>query len=375
MMFLEGIRVLDLSRVLAGPLATQNLADMGAEVLKIEAPLGDDTRRWGPPFQEDMAAYYQSCNRSKVSLVLDFKNPQDYQRLQDLIAAADVVIDNFPPNTRQRWGLSSQDLRKKYPELITMSITGYRGDRLNEPGYDVMVQAESGFMGITGPEEGEPSKVGVAVIDVLTGMMASNGILGSLVRRERHGMGASLEISLFQTALYSLVNVATNHLVSGEASQRWGNAHANIVPYQPFATADRSLVIGAGNQRQFLKLCQLLGLDDPDLLATDNAERLAKRDWVLQQLSQAFAQRSSESLLSELRQAGIPAAPILRPDEAIREARQWNPETLLAIPHATLGEIAMIAPPLRGEGMRQNHLPPPLLGEGGRALAERWLTH
>ena len=374
MTFLEGIRILDLTRVLAGPLATQTLADLGASVLKIEAPNGDDTRQWGPPFQDGTAAYYQSCNRSKASLVLDFKDDEALAKLHALVKTADVVIDNFVPKTRARWGLSQGHIRALNPKSITMSITGYAGQRKNEPGYDVMVQAESGFMAIGGPVEGEPSKVGVPVVDILTGIMATNGILAALFRREREGKGASLEISLFQTGLFSLVNVASNFLVSGNASKRWGNAHPNIVPYQPFKTADGDLVIGTGNTRQFKKLCHIAGIEDPGILVMTNAQRVAQRDMLIPLLAGKLATRGSSHWLKALRDAGIPSAPILRPDEALSQVSGWDPDALIAVANRKGEPVHMVAPPLRGEGMRTNHLAPPELGEGGEALADSWLA-
>jgi len=375
MMFLEGIRILDLSRVLAGPLATQNLADLGASVLKIEAPNGDDTRHWGPPFQNGTAAYFQSCNRSKASLVLDFRKHEDLAKLHALVDTADVVIDNFTPKTRTRWGLDAEKLRAAKPSLITMSITGYAGERIHEPGYDVMIQAESGFMAIGGPVDGEPSKVGVAVVDVLTGMMASNGILAALFRRERKGGGASLEISLFQTALYSLVNVATNFLVSGEPSKRWGNAHPNIVPYQPFKTADRELVIGAGNARQFRNLCDILGIEDPRITTMTNAQRLSQRDTLIAMFTKVLVTRTAEAWLKDFREAGIPSAPILRPDEALTQVRSWDPQALIAVGTQGDGQVQMVAPPLRGDGLRTRHGSPPPLAHGGETLAQSWLAN
>lgn len=373
MHYLEGVRILDLSRVLAGPLATQNLADMGASVLKVESPKGDDTRQWGPPFKNEMAAYFQSCNRSKASLVCDFRLKEDAAFLQQLVAVADVVIDNFTPSVRERWGLDANSLRRKHPHLITMSITGYSGKRCNEPGYDVMIQAESGLMGITGPREGAPHKVGVAVVDVLTGMMASNGILAALFRKERHGLGASLEVSLFQTALYSLVNVATNTLMSGKASQRWGNAHPNIVPYQPFETKDQTLVIGAGNMRQYQKLCDVLGITDPTIREATNQQRVARRAQILVAFQNAIKTFSASDLLIQLKAAGIPSAPILMPHEALAQASQWHSQSLIGFQHEDQTETKLVGSPLLGDGMRQTHTPPPALNQGGMELAQQWL--
>ena len=374
MMFLEGVRVLDLSRVLAGPFAAQNLGDMGAEVLKIESPSGDDTRHWGPPFQGEMAAYFQSCNRNKASLVLNLKDAEQYRYLLDLAAKADVIIDNFPPAVRARLNLEDAIFHQQNPKLVVMNITGYSGKRSQEPGYDVMIQAESGLMGITGEPEGEPHKMGVAVCDVLTGMMAANGILAALYRAAKTGEGASLSLSLYRTALLSLVNVATNHLVSGKPSRRWGNAHPNLMPYEPFRLADRTILLGTGNDKQFKRLCDLLQISDPNLRNLDNAARLERRQEISDILNQKLRHQKTQELLPLLKQNGIPAAPILRPDEAIAGIRQWDPGALLALDHATMGTIELINNPIVSEGMRQSHTPPPELGESGEAMARMWLA-
>lgn len=374
MLFLESVRVLDLSRVLAGPIATQTLADMGAEVLKIEPPQGDDTRQWGPPFLGEMAAYFMSCNRNKASLVLDLKQATDQLRLEELIKVADIVIDNYPPAVRRRLGLDPARLHRLNPAIVALNISGYHGNRSDEPGYDIMIQAESGLMGITGPEHGPGYKVGVAVVDVLTGLLAANGMLAALYRAARTGRGAELSISLFQTGLLSLVNVATNHLVSGRRSRRWGNAHANIVPYQHFQLADRAIIIGCGNDTQFRRLCALLEIEDEELLASDNAWRIENRESVVPRLEKLLATRLSDEVLAALRAERIPCAPILNPAEALAQVRHWDGEALLALRHEQLGELELVANPLRGEGMRQNHSCPPLLDEGGAQLADRWLS-
>lgn len=373
MMFLEGIRVLDLSRVLAGPMATQTLADMGADVLKVEPPQGDDTRQWGPPFQGEMAAYYMSCNRNKSSLILNLKDEADQTRLEALVKKAHVVVDNYPPAARKKLGLEPERLAALNPSLVTMNITGYRGDRKDEPGYDIMIQAESGLMGITGPEDSPGFKTGVAIVDVLTGLLAANGILGALLRAQRCGEGAHLSISLYQTALMSLVNVATNYLTSGKRANRWGNAHANIVPYQHFQLADRAVIIGCGNDRQFSRLCDLLSIDDADLRNNGNAWRVAHRERVIQVISERVSEQSSETLLAALREARIPCAPILNPAEALEQVQRWDENALLALPHDTIGKINLVNTPLVGQGMRTDHRPPPLLNEGGEKAAARWL--
>ena len=373
MMFLDGVRVLDLSRVLAGPLATQILGDMGADVLKVEAPFGDDTRRWGPPFQDDMAAYFQSCNRNKNSLVLNLKDPQDQETLRRLIQKADVLIDNFPPKVRDRLGLKSEELNRLKSDLIHLSITGYGGERIHEPGYDVMIQAESGFMGITGPKEGEPHKVGVAIVDVLTGMMSANAILAALFRREKHRVGARLDISLFQTALFSLVNVTTNHLVTGKPNRRWGNAHPNLFPYQSFEALDGPIVIGTGNNAQYKRLCSVLGITG-ELTELEDHQRLEQRDSLLPIIQDKLRTKTVQELLSDLRTHQIPCAPILRPDEALAQSGKWNEDTLIAVDHNQLGNIRLVNNPIQSDGMRTDHLPPPQLGEGGEAMARQWLS-
>lgn len=373
-MFLEGLRVLDLSRVLAGPLASQVLGDMGAEVLKIESTRGDDTRYWGPPFQEDMAAYFQSCNRNKASLALDLKSLEGKKRLAELLAASDVVLDNFPFKVRRRLGLDPETLAKVHPHLVICGIQGYAGERNDEPGYDVMIQAEAGWMGVTGPEDGGPYKIGMALVDVITGLLAANGILAALFRRSRSGEGAVIDVTLFQSALFALVNVASNALVSGQQSKRWGNAHPNIVPYQAFRCSDGQIVIGAGNDAQFERLCDVLAIFDPEWRNSSNAKRVNHRDELLQILNPKIESWDRDTLLARLREKQIPCAPILSPDEALLKARQFDSNAILALPHERIGTIQTVAPPIRGGGMREDHTPPPRLNEGGPALARKWIN-
>lgn len=373
-MFLEGLRVLDLSRVLAGPLASQVLGDMGADILKVESPRGDDTRYWGPPFQEDMSAYFQSCNRNKASLTLDLKSAYGKKKLTELLATADVVLDNFPFKVRRRLGLDPESLSKVHPHLIICGIQGYAGNRADEPGYDVMIQAEAGWMGVTGPEDGKPYKVGMALVDVVTGLLAANGILAALFRRSRTQQGAVIDVTLFQSALFALVNVATNALVSQEPSERFGNAHPNIVPYQTFRCSDGQIVVGAGNDAQFERLCDVLGIYDPEWRQSNNAKRVANREELLQILKPKIASWDKQTLLARLREKSISCAPILRPDEALLHARAFDSNAILALEHGKIGKIETVAPPIHGAGMRQQHSAPPRLNEGGDAMAERWLN-
>lgn len=377
--FLDGVRVLDLSRVLAGPLATLVLADLGAEVLKVESPEGDTTRGWGPPFVgadttgvSGDAAYFHSVNRDKASLVLDLATDDARERLVRLAAAADVVVHNWTPAAAQRLGVAGI-LDDAADQAVVLGVTGYRGERREEAGYDLVLQAEAGWMGITGPAEGDPHRVGVAVVDVLTGMMAASGILAALFRRERRGGGARLGVSLFQTALWSLVNVTQGHLSSGEPSRRWGNRHPNLAPYELFRAADGALVIGVGTDRQYETLLDLLGLDDPALRGLGNAGRVAHRDEIAEAIAEAVAPRSRDEILAALRAERIPAGPVLAPHEAIRSVRTWDPGAILAFEHRDLGRLESLASPLDGAGLARSHRPPPALGEGGEELARRWL--
>jgi crotonobetainyl-CoA:carnitine CoA-transferase CaiB-like acyl-CoA transferase len=327
--YLGGFRVLDLSRVLAGPLATQILADLGAEVLKVEPPEGDVTRQWGPPFLGTDASYYQAINRNKASLVLDLRSDADRRRLGELAAGADAVVHNYTPSAAERLGLADV-LGRAARRAVVLGVTGYRGARREDVGFDLVLQAEAGWMAITGPEEGEPYRVGVAVVDVLTGTMAAGGVLAALLRRERHGGGAVLGVSLFQSALWSLVNVVQGHLATGEPTRRYGNRHPNLAPYELFRAADGALVIGVGTDAQYERLCDLLGLADPALRGLDNAARVARRAAIGAAIGERVAERRRDELLASLRAQRIPAGPVLRPDEAVAACRSWDPGAVLA---------------------------------------------
>ena len=372
MSLLHGLRVLDLSRVLAGPLAGQILGDMGAEVLKVESPQGDATRAWGPPYQNGMSAYFQCCNRNKSSLVMDLKQADQQARLKQLMAAADVMIHNFLPKTAQNLGLDKPTLEQRFPRIVAMAITGYRQgtSRENEAGYDAMLQAEAGVMSLTGPAAGDPFKVGLAWVDVLTGTLAANGILAGLYRRAQTERGVVLDISLFQTALYSLINVGSGFHVTGEVPRRYGNAHANIVPYQLFRLADRPLVIAVGSDRQFFDLCLILGqsVDHPT-----NHDRVLDREKLVPALSRLLAQWQSTELLPRLKAANIPATPVLTVAESFAEARRFDPDAVVAVAHPEVGEITTTQFPVFGFE-KNPHRAPPLSGEGGRAMAEKWLA-
>src|SRR5699024_10958413 len=280
---LEGIKILDLSRVLAGPYCTMILGDLGAEVIKVEAPgIGDETRKWGPPFQNDVSAYYLCANRNKKSVTINLKSEEGIAQIKSLVQEADVVINNFKTGTMERFGLDYETLSSINDQLVYCSITGFgeTGPYKDMPGYDFIIQAMSGLMSITGNEESGPQKVGIAIVDVLTGLYANIGIQSALLERTKSGKGQKVDLSLYDSAVSSLINIGSNYLMSEKIPQRLGNAHANIVPYQTFTTSDGEMVIAVGNDNQFHKLCQIMGLPDlpKDERFTSNPDRVANRN-------------------------------------------------------------------------------------------------
>jgi crotonobetainyl-CoA:carnitine CoA-transferase CaiB-like acyl-CoA transferase len=308
---LPNLNVLDFSRVLAGPFATMMLADLGAVVTKIEPPGGDETRQWGPPYDEaGEATYFQSVNRNKRSLVLDFTDPGDLDRAQDLAAAAEVLVENFRPGVTERFGLDYEAVRAANPGIIYCSITGFgRGKGATLPGYDLLIQALGGLMSVTGPPDGEPQKVGVAMVDVLAGLFATVGILAALEYRRESGQGQRVEVDLLSSLLAGLVNQASAYTVAGVVPGRMGNQHPSIAPYEPLPCADRELVLAVGNDRQFAALCQVLGVPD---LARDprfetNAVRVEHRAALRAALEERLITRDAGAWARELTDAGVPA--------------------------------------------------------------------
>ena len=323
---LEGLRVLDLSRILAGPFATQVLSDFGADVVKVESAWGDDTRKWGPPFvnieDSSTSAYFASCNRGKRSIVLDLKNTDDVVKIRTLIAQADVLVENFRVGTLARMGLDPEQLMEEHPGLIICSITGFgqSGPRAKEAGYDVALQGMSGLMSITGIENGPPVKVGVAWIDVLTGWTAVSGILAALHHRERTGDGQWIDLSLFDVALMSMVNQAQNWLATGDSPGRMGHAHPNIVPYQAFEGSNGWFILATGNDTQYRIVCEMV--DRVDLCQSPfdtNAGRLKHRSEIISSLAKVFLQRPIENWLFQLKERGVPCAPIHSIGEAFQD--------------------------------------------------------
>lgn len=315
---LEGIRVVELARILAGPWAGQILADLGAEVIKVEAPEGDDTRRWGPPFitheGETSAAYFHCCNRGKKSVTADFRDPADQARVRELIRTADVVIENFKLGGLAKYGLDYVSLKELNPGLIYCSITGFgqTGPYAHRAGYDFIIQGMAGLMSVTGPADGQPQKVGVAVTDVFTGIYASNAIMAALIQRGRTGAGQHIDMALMDVATAIMANQAMNYLATGTAPVKMGNAHPNLAPYAVFDCSDGWLILAIGNDGQFRKLCGLLGLgvlaDDPAFLT--NADRVTHRAGLTDRLSAATRAMTKAELLAACEANGVPAGPI-----------------------------------------------------------------
>lgn len=315
---LAGIRVVELARILAGPWAGQVLADLGADVTKIEAPEGDDTRGWGPPFVERAdgtreAAYFHAANRGKRSITCDLRNEADRARIIDLVPEADILIENFKVGGLAKYGLDYESLKAVNPRLIYCSITGFGqdGPYRQRAGYDFMIQGMAGIMDLTGAPDGEPQKMGVAFADIFTGLYGVIGIQAALIERERTGRGCHVDMALYDAMTGVLANQAMNYLVSGKAPRRLGNAHPNIVPYQVFAVADGHVIVAVGNDRQFRALCSILGLDlagDPRFAT--NSDRVAHREALTTLLAKAIAHQTRDPFLAALEVQSVPAGPI-----------------------------------------------------------------
>lgn len=349
---LAGIKVLDLSRVLAGPFCTMILGDLGAEIIKVEAPGGsDDTRKWGPPFQKGVSAYYLCANRNKKSLTVNLKSAQGKVIIQKLVKQSDVMIHNFKSGTMERLGLGYEAIRQINPEMIYCSITGFgeTGPYKHLPGYDFIIQAMSGLMSITGDDKSGPQKVGVAITDVLTGLYACIGIQAALIERQHSGSGQKLDISLYDSAVSSLVNIASNYLISGKIPERLGNHHANIVPYQTFQTKDGEMVIAVGNDRQFQTLCQIIQkpelAEDPRFLS--NPDRVENRHELTSLLQAEFLNHTTNHWKELCHRYSIPCGPIQSLEDLVDDPQLKEREMFVTGKHPTAGEITMVGSPLK----------------------------
>jgi crotonobetainyl-CoA:carnitine CoA-transferase CaiB-like acyl-CoA transferase len=342
---LEGVVVVDFSRVLAGPYATMMLGDFGAEVIKIERPgVGDDTREWGPPYDSaGVATYFNSVNRNKRSVVLDLTDPGDVQRARDLVATADIVVENFRPGTMEKLGLGYDDLRAIRPDVIYCSITGFGTDGgAALPGYDLLVQAVGGLMSVTGTEPGDPTKVGVALVDVLAGLHALSGILVALAHRDRTGEGQRVDTNLFSVLLSSMVNQASGYLGAGAVPTMMGNRHPSIAPYQTFDTADRPIAVAVGNDKQFAALTMAIGLPElaGDPRFVSNPLRVANRDALCALLEPALKSHGADHWYSALTAVGVPAGPINDLSEAFAFAGQLGIVTTVPVPGSPTPQVA-----------------------------------
>jgi crotonobetainyl-CoA:carnitine CoA-transferase CaiB-like acyl-CoA transferase len=360
---LEGVRVVDLSRVLAGPYCTMVLADLGADVVKVERPQGgDETRTWGPPFVGGEAAYYLSVNRGKRSCAIDMSQPEGRDLALELCAGADAVIENFKLGGAERLGVGYEQVRERKPDVVYCSISGFGSQRQppGRPGYDFVAQAETGLMSITGAEDGPPYKVGVALVDVLTGLHAATAVLAAL----HGGRGALIEVPLLDSGLAGLVNVAQNALISGSEPARYGNAHPNIVPYQDFETASGRIAVAAANDGLFRAFCAVLGLDE---LAADerfatNARRVEHRAELIPLLAQRLRERPAEAWIEALDAAGVPVGKVRTVPEALAAAAAAGRPATLSVEHPTAGPLDLVASPIWGP-TNPAPAPPPLLGE------------
>ncbi len=369
---LDGLKVLDLSRVLAGPWCTQLLADLGAEVTKIERPgAGDDTRHWGPPWHGEgerrVAAYFLSCNRGKKSAAIDFARSEGAELVRRLAADADVLVENFKVGGLAKFGLDAASLRAANPRLVYASITGFGqdGPYAARAGYDFIIQGMGGLMSVTGLPDGEPGggpmRVGVAVADLFTGLYTCNAILAALYRRERTGAGAHIDMALFDTQLAMLANQASNALVGGADPPRQGNTHPNIVPYQPFDAADQPIIIAIGNNRQFERLAAICGHSEwgNDPRFEHNGARVANRAAMVDAVGAVIATKPAADWLEKLEAAGIPAGPINRITQALEDVQAQHRAMV-----RTIAGVPMVGCPIRLDGKRaDSDLPPPALGE------------
>ncbi|TRX72880.1 CaiB/BaiF CoA transferase family protein [Pseudomonas mangiferae] len=387
---LSHIRVLDLSRVLAGPWAGQILADLGAEVIKVERPgSGDDTRAWGPPFLQDAegrdtseAAYYLSANRNKKSLTIDFTQPEGQRLVREMAAKADVVLENFKVGGLAAYGLDYASLKALNPRLIYCSITGFgqTGPYARRAGYDFMIQGLGGLMSLTGRAEGEegagPVKVGVALTDILTGLYAATAVLAALNHREQTGIGQAVDMALLDVQVACLANQTLNYLTTGVAPRRLGNAHPNIVPYQDFPTADGDMILTVGNDGQFRKFAELAGhgewADDPRF-ATNKA-RVAHREVLIPLIRQATVMRTTAEWIVALEGAGVPCGPINDLGQVFADPQVQARGLRLDLPHPLAGSVPQVASPIRlSETPVAYRNAPPLLGEHTRDVLRDWL--
>lgn len=378
---LAGVRVLDLSRVLAGPYCTMLLGDYGADVIKVEEPgSGDGTRSWGPPWAGDQSAYYLAANRNKRSMTVNLKSAAGIAIIQRLAAISDVLIENFKPGTAARLGLGYDALAAVNERLVYCSLTGYgqTGPYRDRPGYDFVIQAQGGIMSITGPAAGEPHKVGVAIADITTGLFAATAILAALHERQQSGKGQAIDVALLDAQVAWLANVGQNYLATGAAPRRYGNAHPSIVPYETFPVADGAIAVAIGTDEQYRKFCQ--AIERPDLYADErfsaNAARVAHRADLIPQLQAIFRTRPAGAWIDLLLGIGVPAGPINDVAAALDDPHVQARGMVQEVQHPTAGAIKLLGPVAKfSRTPAAIRLPPPLLGQDTAALLQELLGY
>jgi formyl-CoA transferase len=366
---LDGYRVLDLSRILAGPYCTMMLGDQGADVIKVERPgTGDDTRTWGPPFAGGESAYYLCCNRNKRSITIDFKKPAGADLVRRLAAASDVLVENFTPGFTRRFGLDYASLRAVNPRLVYCSISAYGqdGPYRDRPGYDMVLSAVGGLMWITGERAGSPCKVGVAITDVLTGVHAYGAIAAALLWRERNGRGQYIDCSLLDAQVAALANIASNYLVAGQEATRWGTEHESIVPYQVFPTRDRPIAIAVANQKLWVNFCKAIGkeewMEDPRFRT--NPDRVENRDDLLPRIAELMATRGCDEWMGLFVEWAIPCGPVNDMEHLFADPQVAHRGMIAEVEHPTIGNLRLTGVPIQySEAPGAVRLPPPLLGE------------
>lgn len=363
---LAGVRILDMSRILAGPYATMMLADLGAEVIKIEPPGGDDTRTWGPPFGGGEAAYFLAVNRGKKSVVLNLKTEEGSAALARLIAASDVLVENFRPGTMARLGFAPEEVQGRHPRLIWCSVSAYGqyGPLSSKPGYDAVMQGEAGWMGLTGPPEGPPTKLGASLADICAGMMASSGILAALFARERDGRGRRVDVALFDSVVATLCYQAQGYLLTGEEPVRSGNNHPSLTPYESFEAADGHVIVAVGNDALWKRFCAVAApeLDRPEF--EKNPDRVRRRTELRGLLEPVFRSRGVAAWERVLDEAGIPVGRVRSVAEILNSPQLGTRGMVVDREHPVIGSLRLVGSPIQFDG--QNHtasLPPPLKGE------------
>uniref|UniRef100_A0A2K6QEZ7 Succinyl-CoA:glutarate CoA-transferase n=1 Tax=Rhinopithecus roxellana TaxID=61622 RepID=A0A2K6QEZ7_RHIRO len=378
---LEGVKILDLTRILAGPFATMNLGDLGAEVIKVERPgVGDDTRTWGPPFVGTESTYYLSVNRNKKSIAVNIKDPKGVKIIKELAAVCDVFVENYVPGKLSAMGLGYEDIDKIAPHIIYCSITGYgqTGPISQRAGYDAVASAVSGLMHITGPEDGDPVRPGVAMTDLATGLYAYGAIMAGLIQKYKTGKGLFIDCNLLSSQVACLSHIAANYLIVQKEAKRWGTAHGSIVPYQAFKTKDGYIVVGAGNNQQFATVCKILDLPEliDDSKYKTNHLRVQNRKELIKILSERFEEELTSKCLHLFEGSGVPYGPINNMKNVFAEPQVLHNGLIMEMEHPTVGKISIPGPAVRYSKFKMSEArPPPLLGQHTMHILKEVLTY